>query len=161
MQRVVVLGPGASGKSTFAAHLGEITGLPVIELDEYFWNPGLVPTPAEEWSAKQHELAAQDQWILDGDLGPHDVLDVRLRAADTIVVLDFSRWRCAWRAVRRSRENVEFWRWLWEWRRQYRPHVMNVIATQAQGADVHVIRGPRELDRLAAALAAQGGTAAG
>jgi nicotinamide riboside kinase len=31
VQRVVILGPGASGKSTLAVRLGQITGLPVIE----------------------------------------------------------------------------------------------------------------------------------
>ena len=38
---VVILGPGGSGKSTLAIHLGEITGLPVIELDKLFWRSGL------------------------------------------------------------------------------------------------------------------------
>jgi hypothetical protein len=32
MKRVVIIGRGASGKSTLAVRLGEITGLPVIEL---------------------------------------------------------------------------------------------------------------------------------
>jgi adenylate kinase family enzyme len=32
MKRVVILGRGASGKSTLAASLGEITGLPAIAL---------------------------------------------------------------------------------------------------------------------------------
>ena len=36
MRRVVTLGPGASGKSTLAIHLGEITGLRVIERAD-FW----------------------------------------------------------------------------------------------------------------------------
>jgi hypothetical protein len=48
---------------------------------------------------------------MDGDFGPYDVLDVRLQAADTVVFLDFSPARCAWRAVRRSRERADFWWW--------------------------------------------------
>ena len=40
VKRVVIVGPGASGKSALAACLGEITGLPVIELDKAFWRPG-------------------------------------------------------------------------------------------------------------------------
>ena len=97
---MVIVGPGAAGKSTLAANLGEITGLPVIELDKLFWRPGLVATPRDRWAAIQHELVTQDLWIMDG-LGPYDVIDVRLRAADTIVFLDFSSVRCAWRAIRR------------------------------------------------------------
>lgn len=48
VQRVVILGPGASGKSTLAVRLRQITGLPVIELDQRFWRPGLAATPPAE-----------------------------------------------------------------------------------------------------------------
>jgi len=95
MKRVIVVGAGAAGKSTLAARLGGITGLPVIELDKLFWRPGLAPTPRDEWAVIQRRLAAQESWIMDGDLGPYDVLDVRLHAADAIVFLDFSPFRCA------------------------------------------------------------------
>ena len=40
---------------------------------------------------------------MDGDHAPCDVIDVRLQAADTIVFLDFSPLRCAWRVIRWSR----------------------------------------------------------
>src|SRR5580692_1516991 len=116
MKRVVVLGPGASGKSTLAVQLGEITRLPVLELDKIFWQPALVPTPRDQWAHIQQTLAAQDRWIMDGDLGPYDAVEVRLRFADTIVFLDFSVIRCAWRAVLRSRERADFWLWLLRYR---------------------------------------------
>ena len=41
---------------------------------------------------------------MDGDLGPYDVLDVRLQAVDTVVLLDFPLLRSAWRAIRQSPE---------------------------------------------------------
>ena len=107
MKRVVVVGPGAAGKSTLAARLGEITRRPVIELDKLFWQPSLAPRPQEEWVAIQRRLVAQESWIMDGELGPCDVIDVRLHAADAIVFLDFSPFRCAWRAIRRSPERAE------------------------------------------------------
>ena len=102
MRRVVVLGPGGSGKSTFARALGAATDLPVIELDARFWSPALEPTPPGDWRRLQADLAAADAWIMDGDLGPYDVLDERLRRADTVVVLDLARWRCVVRSLRRS-----------------------------------------------------------
>jgi adenylate kinase family enzyme len=110
VRRVIVAGPGAAGKSTLAVRLGDITGLPVIELDKLFWRTGLAATPPGQWAAIQRELASQESWIMDGDLGPHDVIEVRLKAADTVVFLDFSPLRCAWRAIRRSRERADFWR---------------------------------------------------
>jgi adenylate kinase family enzyme len=145
MQRVVILGRGASGKSTLARRLGEITGLPVIELDKVFWQPGLVPTPHDEWAVLQEKFAAGDGWIIDGDLGPYDVVEVRLRRADTVIFLDFSLSRCAWRAILRSRERADFWRWLFAYRRQSRPFLMQAMARHAGHADLHVFRGPKAL----------------
>src|SRR5690242_16296171 len=81
MKRVLVLGRGAAGKTTLARRLGEITGLPVIELDKAFWRSGLTPTPRAKWIDVQQRLVEKDSWILDGDLGPYDAMDVRLRAA--------------------------------------------------------------------------------
>src|SRR5688572_6831124 len=112
MNRVMIIGRGASGKSTLARRLGEITGLPVIELDKLFWRPDLTATPKEQWQALQQSLGQQEKWIMDGDLGPYDSVEVRLREADTIILLDFSLLRCAWRAFWRSRERSDFWQWL-------------------------------------------------
>lgn len=145
MKRVLVFGPGASGKSTFAIRLGEITGLPVIELDKVFWQPGLVPTPPDEWATVQRELIERDEWIMDGDLGPYDVVEIRLPAAVTIIFLDFSLTRCAWRALRRSREQFDFWLWLFRYRRLSRPLLMSSIAKYAHGAELHVARTPQAL----------------
>ncbi len=91
MRRVVVLGRGGAGKSTLARRLGVVTGLPVVELDAIFWRADLTGPSPEQWSAIQRDLTRGEQWILDGDLGPHDEPAVRLAAADTVIVLT-SRW---------------------------------------------------------------------
>ncbi len=70
VERVVVLGRGWAGKSTTAVHLGQLTGLPVIEIDKHFWSADLVPLAPDAWSAVQRDLAGSDRWIMDGDLGP-------------------------------------------------------------------------------------------
>jgi len=109
MPRVVTIGSGGSGKSTLAVKLGEITELPVVELDKVFWRPGLVETTRDEWVAIQQRLVEKNEWILVGDLGPYDAVEVRLRVAGTVVFLDFSLVQCGWRAARRSRERLDFW----------------------------------------------------
>jgi nicotinamide riboside kinase len=153
MKRVVILGRGASGKSTLAVSLGEITGLPVIELDKVFWLPGLVARRRDQWVAIQERLAAEERWIMDGDLGPYDAVDVRLRAADTILFLDFSLLRCAWRAIRRSRERADFWWWLLTYHWRGRPILMEAIANHAADADLHTFRKPEALRRFVAEVA--------
>ncbi|MEV0619172.1 hypothetical protein AB0I81_38055 [Nonomuraea sp. NPDC050404] len=150
MKRVVILGRGGSGKSALAARLGAITGLPVIELDKHFWRSGLEATPPDQWAAVQGDLVQAGAWIMDGDLGPYDVPEVRLRAADTIIMLDFSFWRCAWQAIRRSRERADFWWWVWTYRRRSRPHLLAAIATHAPEAKLHMIRNPQALRRFLA-----------
>ena len=87
---------------------------------------------------------------MDGDLGPYDVPGVRLAAADTIIFLDFSLPRCAWRAIRRSPERADFWRWLLRYRRRSRPAVLQAIAAYAGSAEVHVLRDPRAVSRFLA-----------
>jgi len=153
MKRVVILGRGASGKSTLAARLGEITGLPVMELDRIFWRKGLVATPRDQWTAVQEKLVAEERWIMDGDLGPDDVVEVRLRAADTIILLDFSLIRCAWRTILRSRERGDFWQWLVAYRRQSRPMLMEAIAKHAVNAEVHVFHKPEGVRQFVAKVA--------
>lgn len=148
MNKVVILGRGGAGKSTLAVRLGTVTGLPVVELDQHFWPADLTPIPRDRWAAVQRRLTTAERWILDGDLGPYDALDVRLAAADTVIVLDFPLWRCAWRAARRSHENLAFWRWLIGYRRRSLPVVMTAITRYAPTADVHLLHSPREVDQF-------------
>jgi adenylate kinase family enzyme len=153
MKRVAIIGRGASGKSTLALRLREITELPVVELDQVFWQPGLVAARRDHCVAIQERLVAEEEWIMDGDLGPYDVVEIRLRAADTILFLDFSLFRCAWRAIRRSRERADFWRWLLAYRWQRRPILMEAITNHAVHADLHVFRNPEALRRFVAEVA--------
>jgi adenylate kinase family enzyme len=150
MKRIVILGRGASGKSTLANRLGEVTGLPVIELDKLFWLSGLTATPRDQWINLQENLVAEDRWIMDGDLGPYDAVEVRLRAADTVIFLDFSLALCAWRAVRRSRERSDFWRWLVAYGFKSRPILMQAIAKHAASAQLRVLRNPEAVARFMA-----------
>lgn len=152
VERIVILGRGAAGKSTLARRLGSVTGLPVIELDQMFWQSGLVATPRDQWIDLQRELVAPERWIIDGDLGPYDVLEPRLDAADAVIVLDFSLLRCVWRSIRRSTEHLDYWRWLFGYRRRSLPAIMAMIATSAPRADLRVFRNPRAADAFLAAI---------
>jgi adenylate kinase family enzyme len=123
MNRVVVLGRGGAGKTVLSRLLAAALQAPVIELDTLFWRrPDLQPLAPEDWVRVQEEHLALPRWVADGDLGPYDVLSARLQAADAVVVLDYSLPRCAWRALRRSRERLDFWCWVLTYRRRYLPH---------------------------------------
>jgi adenylate kinase family enzyme len=147
MQRVVILGRGGAGKSTVARRLGEVLGLPVIELDKHFWQPGLVPLPKDQWVRVQLELANQPRWVMDGDLGPYDVLPVRLSAADAVLLLDFPMWLCLWRTLRRGKERWDFWWRLITWRWLERPKIRGLLA-EHPSVEVHAFQSPKELDQF-------------
>jgi len=99
-RRVVVTGIAGAGKSTFSRSLSAKTGLPVIHLDLWFWQPGWVEPSEADWREKQRDLITSDEWILDGNY--HATLDLRLQRADAAVFLDTSWWVCAWRALVRG-----------------------------------------------------------
>jgi hypothetical protein len=159
MRRVVILGRGGAGKSTLAREISGRTGLPVAELDELFWRPGPTAPDPTWWAAQQRELVRREAWIIDGDLGRYDLdLSLRLRAADTVIVLDFSFLRCAWRTLRRSREQTEYWRWVWSYRRHSLPVIRQALApagSSTKGSDstepgpaVYVLRTPAAVRRF-------------
>lgn len=94
-------------------------------------------------------LIAAPRRILDGDLGPYDVLEVRL-AADTAVVLNPSPARCAWRALRRGRERWDFGRWLLIYRWRHLAELRRALP--ASDVDVVELRSPRAVAASSAAL---------
>ena len=105
--------------------------------------------PRSQWMAVQRQIMAErNAWIIEGDLGPYDAVEVRFRAADTIVFLDFSLPRCAWWAFRRSRERADFWLWLWQYHRKSRPFLMKAIADHAPHATLYLLRNPKEVRRF-------------
>jgi adenylate kinase family enzyme len=156
VERVVVFGRGGAGKSALARELGTATGLPVVELDKEFWSVDLEPLAPEEWARRQAILAAQPRWIMDGDLGLYDVVEPRLRRADTVVVLDLPLWLCAWRARRRGPARRDFWEWTIRWPRHSRPSLLRAISELAPRADVVILRTRRSVRRWLAALPSSG-----
>ena len=172
MQRVLVIGSGGAGKSTVAARLGALTGLPVHHLDTLYWQPGWVLTPAPEWARRVAELTAGPAWIMDGNYG--GTLEQRLAACDTVLFLDLPRLVCVARVLRRwlryrgrSRPDMtagcperitgEFLRWVWRYPVERRPGVLRrLAAAQAGGVRVVHLRSTREVERFLSGLARDG-----
>jgi len=98
-----VRGATGSGKTTVARRLGELLGLPVIELDALFWQPNWTQTPRDEFRARVGAAldACRDGWVCDGNYGSSigDLLPAR---ADTVVWLHLP-WRVSfWRVFTRT-----------------------------------------------------------
>jgi len=100
MKRIVIAGCPGAGKSTAAKHLGRLTGLPVIHLDQKYWQPGWKRLEDSSWKQQLAELSLAPRWIMDGNYG--STLGIRLAAADTLIYLDFSTLTCVTRLIRRT-----------------------------------------------------------
>lgn len=113
MQRVIVVGPSGSGKTTVAAALADRTGLPHTELDALWWDPGWTEVGAEEFGRRLAPVVATERWVLCGNYFSVGTRELAWPRADTIVFLDFPRWRTivriVLRTVRRSARRTELW----------------------------------------------------
>jgi adenylate kinase family enzyme len=160
MRKVLVIGVGGAGKSTFAVQMGKITGLPVVHLDEVYWEPGWVEPSPEKWRAAVRELVAQDSWIIDGNYG--GTMDIRLAAADMVIFLDVPPWVALWRVIRRwaahrgevrpgmapgceERLSWAFLMWILRYRSERRPGILRKLRELPRTTEIVVLRSSREV----------------
>lgn len=100
--KIAVLGFSGSGKSTLARTLAEGLGCPVLHLDRIQFVSGWKLRDRGEAAALAEEfLDAHDSWVIDGNYKTFSQ-ERRLREADSILFLNFSRWSCLLRVIRRS-----------------------------------------------------------
>lgn len=162
MRRVLVIGCSAGGKSTVARALGKVLGIEVIHLDKVLWKPGCRLRDSTEEPQAVRDLLNRPAWIMDGNYTVS--LPMRLAAADTIVVIDFSRLRCLLRALKRLLQfrgrtrpdmgancpealNLDFLRWIWSYPRRERPELVRQIETHADHAQVIYLHNPADVER--------------
>ena len=87
MKRILVIGCPGAGKSTFARALRDRTGLPLWYLDQIWHRPDRATISRAEFDARLTGLLRGDAWIIDGNY--LRTLELRLRAADTVFLLDW------------------------------------------------------------------------
>jgi energy-coupling factor transporter ATP-binding protein EcfA2 len=88
IQRLVIIGPTGSGKTTLANQLGEILSLPVTDLDTLHWKPDWQEASTEAFRASVAAVSAGDQWIISGNYSKAG--SVR-KSVETICVACWSR----------------------------------------------------------------------
>ncbi len=99
MKRVIVIGSGGAGKSTFSRRLSEIMGIEVVHLDKIYWLPNWnEPSKAEFEKILKIELEKRE-WIMDGNF--KSTLEMRLEKCDTVISFELPRTVCIYRALKR------------------------------------------------------------
>ncbi|MBP2301176.1 AAA family ATPase [Azospirillum picis] len=89
-QRICILGPSNSGKSTLAEAIARKCGFPVVHLDRLYHAPGTdwEPRPADEFVALHDAAIAGERWIMDGNYSR--CMPQRFRRATGLIFLDVS-----------------------------------------------------------------------
>jgi adenylate kinase family enzyme len=167
MRKVLVVGSGGAGKSTFAARLGGLLDIEVIHLDSLYWRPGWIETPKAEWAETVAEVAQGHAWVMDGNYS--GTFDIRLKACDTLIFLDMPRRVCLWRVVKRflvyrgrtrpdmaagcgEKIDPEFILWIWNYPNRQRPSVLELMRENAESKRMIRLRSPAQVERFLAAV---------
>ena len=166
LRRVVVVGCGGSGKTVLARQLGALLGIPVIHLDDVFYDEAWNPMPAADFEAAQRRLVAEPAWVIDGNYVSS--MPVRLAAADTVVLVDVSTpvalrgvlarwWR--YRGGHHSdgvhvRVTLAFLRYVIGYRSKVRPRVLAALAQHAPSAQVWMPGSRRAVRQMLREIAA-------
>ena len=171
MRRVLVIGSGGAGKSTFARRLGARLGLEVIHLDAAYWRPGWVEPPKDVWAREVEGLCRGESWVMDGNYS--GTLERRLDACDTVVLLDLPRAVCLWRVLKRAvryrnatrpdmaagcpeKLNIKFLLWVWNYPTRSRPKVLALLAQHAAGRKIVRLRSSAETEEFLNRLEVRG-----
>lgn len=159
MKKIALIGSGGSGKSTLARKLGMKLNIEVYHLDALLWKPNWQPTSKEDQRKIQMELVKKEEWIIDGNY--NGTMDIRLREADTIIFLDFSRVLCTYRALKRmiqyrnrkrpdmaegvkERFDLNFIKWIWNYPKKIRPVVLKRFEGLPNDKVIIILKSPKE-----------------
>jgi adenylate kinase family enzyme len=110
------VGNSGSGKTTTAAALARNLGVPHIELDAIFHQPGWTPLELEAFRSRVSENVSASTWVVDGNYST--VNELVWERADTVVWLDLSRSVVAGRVVARTLRRVVLRTELWNGNRE-------------------------------------------
>ena len=163
MERVMIIGCGGAGKSTLARKLGEKTGLPVVHLDQIWWEPGNwqhIEKP--EFDEKLALELQKPRWILDGNF--NRTIEARLAACDTVIYLDYPRLVCIKNWLGRVLKNwghrrpamtegcnewidPEFVKWIWNFNKNNRARYYELL-NGAKDKHVYILKSRRQTERF-------------
>jgi len=102
--KIAILGYSGSGKSTLAKYISNEYNLPLLYLDTLHWLPGWKERDNdEEIKFMKDFLDKNESWVIDGNYS-QILRERRLEEADMIIFLNFNRFSCLNRAIKRKKE---------------------------------------------------------
>lgn len=162
--RIAVIGDSGAGKSTLAKGLAEVYHCPVLHLDTIHFLESWREREQEEAQALVRAFLQQTDWVIDGNYKNLAYWE-RMEAADYIIFLHPSRFRCWLQAYRRylscrgrvrdsmapgcmERFDWEFCRWILWTGRGKNTRRLNQQVRQRYPDKFYTCRTPRETAAL-------------
>ena len=142
MNRLLMIGSNGAGKSTFSFRLAEMTGLPLVHIDQIYWWGDWAVTPEEEFDRLVRAETQKPAWIIEGN--NLRSLPQRLALADTVFWFEFPPPLCVLNIFRRewryrgkvrpdmpdqcvSRFDLPFLRMVWSFNRKNRHRITSML----------------------------------
>ncbi len=102
--KIAILGYSGSGKSTLAGQLGDVYKAPVLFLDTVQFLPGWLERDRDEARSLVADFLQNDSWVIDGNYNDFFQKE-RLEQANQIILMNFPRRVCLFRALKRYFQN--------------------------------------------------------
>lgn len=156
MKKVMIIGCAGAGKSTFARKLRDKTNLPLYYLDMIWHKPDKTNISREEFDEKLQEIIQQEAWIIDGNYGR--TLEVRMKACDTVFLLDYPLDVClegAHARIGKEREDMpwqateideEFVQWIKDFPKNEMPAVWELVEKYKYEKNIIIFRSREEAE---------------
>lgn len=156
MLKVIIIGSPGAGKSTFARRLREAVNFPLYYLDMLWHKPNQTNISREEFDMRLGEILSKDCWIIDGNY--QRTLEMRMKACDTVFLLDFPVEIClsgAEERIGKKREDLpwteteldaEFRQWIMDFPNSQLPQICELIEKYRKDKDIFIFKSRSELE---------------
>lgn len=147
--KLLLIGSPGAGKSTVARRLSHELGLPLLHLDKVWHAMDYSEDARQQFKQTVEDfMTSQDNWLIDGNYANR--LPQRLAKADAVIWLDFPRWLCCYRVIKRSlltrlfrakrpdmaeqfkerfdREYLDFLQFVWSFQKTTTPKIEQALA---------------------------------
>ncbi len=164
----MIFGFSGCGKSTLARRLGATLGVEPLHFDTIHWLPDWTESSDEYKIERVKKELEKDRWIIEGSYR-RILWRERVDAADTVIFLDFNRFLCLYRVIKRrimyagktrpdmgegcvEKIDFEFLRWVFLDGRKKRKRKSYLELMERlkgmEGKNAYTFKNPRELERF-------------
>jgi adenylate kinase family enzyme len=171
-RRVIVIGSPGAEKGALSRAIAEKLKIPCIELERLYWRPGWKKPTEAEWRAQVAELAAREEWVIEGTFP--STLDARVARAEWLVYVDAPMPVCLIRKLKQMlrgrreqkeevapgcppRIDMSLLRFIWNFPTSIGPRINAVIARERRNRTIFILRSKREQEEFLAKVPVLGG----